>query len=131
MDHMDHDEIFGKVQGVLVEALQVDEDEVTPEATIFADLGAESIDVLDIKFQLEQAFGFKIADGEMFPEGVMQDAAFVKDGKVTPAGIEELQGKMPHFDFSSFQDDPRVERVREIFTVQTLVRFVEGKLATA
>ena len=74
---MERDEIFSKVQDVLVEALSVDEDEVSPEATIFADLGAESIDVLDIKFQLEQTFGFKIADGEMFPEGVMQDPEYV------------------------------------------------------
>lgn len=128
---MDRDEIYTKVQDVLVEALSVDEDEVSPEATIFADLGAESIDVLDIKFQLEQTFGFKIADGELFPEGVMQDPEYVQNGKVTDAGLTLLSEKMQHFDFDVLRDDPRVERVREIFTVETLVRFVEGKLAAA
>jgi len=128
---MNRDEIFDKVRDVLVEALSVDEDEVTPDATIFGDLGAESIDVLDIKFQLEQSFGFKIADGEMFPEGVAQDPEYVQDGKVTEKGLATLKEKMPHFDFSSLESDPRIERVREIFTVDTLVRFVNGKLAAA
>ncbi len=128
---MDRDEIFSKVQEVLVDALAVDEDEVTPEATIFGDLGAESIDVLDIAFKLEQAFGFKIAQGELFPEGVMNDPAYVQDGKVTEKGMAELQGKMPHFDMDKLKDDPRLETIQSIFTVETLVRFVEHKLSKA
>lgn len=128
---MDRDEIFSKVQEVLVDALAVDEDEVTPEATIFGDLGAESIDVLDIAFKLEQAFGFKIAQGELFPEGVMNDPAYVQDGKVTEKGMAELQGKMPHFDMDKLKDDPRLETIQSIFTVETLVRFVEHKLTKA
>ena len=126
---MDRDEIFEKVREVLVEALAVDDEEVTSTATIFGDLGAESIDVLDIKFQLEQAFGFKIAEGEMFPESVMQDPEYVKDGRVTDHGLSRLRGKMPHFDFTVIESDRRVERVRDIFTVDALVRFVERKLA--
>ena len=57
---MSRDEIFQKVQGVLVDALGVDEEEVTPTAVIKDDLGAESIDFLDISFRLEKAFGIKI-----------------------------------------------------------------------
>ena len=53
------DEIFKKVQDVLVNALGVDEEEVTPQATLRGDLGAESIDFLDIVFRLEKAFTFK------------------------------------------------------------------------
>ncbi|MEL6329313.1 MAG: acyl carrier protein [Planctomycetota bacterium] len=126
---MTREEIFEKVQGVVVEALAVDEDEVTPEATIFGDLGAESIDMLDIQFQLEQAFGFKIEQGEMFPDGVMQDEQYVADGKVTDKGLAELRDKAPHIDLSAIEADPKIERIREIFTVETVVRFVEHKLA--
>lgn len=125
---MNRDEIFSNVQEVLVDALAVDDDEVTPQATIFGDLGAESIDVLDISFKLEQAFDFKIAQGELFPEGVMQDPEFVQNGKVTEKGLAELEAKMPHFDFSAMSDDPRVERVQEIFTVDALVNFVDRKV---
>jgi acyl carrier protein len=128
---MDRDEIFSNVQEVLVDALAVDEEEVTPTATIFGDLGAESIDVLDIAFKLEQAFGFKIAQGELFPEGVMTDPEYVQDGKVTEKGLIELQAKMPHFDLEALQSDPRLEKIQEIFTVDTLVNFVDHKLQAA
>ena len=125
------DEVFEKVREVLVDALSVDEDEVTPEAVLTSDLGAESIDFLDIVFKLEQAFGFKIAQGELFPENVAQNPQFVKDGKVTPEGIAALKEKMPHADFAKFERDPQVTKVGEIFTVDAVVNFVERKLAAA
>ena len=92
---MSRDDIFEKVQGVLVEALGVDDDEVTPEASLAGDLGAESIDFLDIVFQLEQAFGFKIQQGELFPENVTQDPDFVQDGLVTAKGLATLKERLP------------------------------------
>jgi len=125
------DEVFEKVREVLVDALSVDEDEVTPEAVLTSDLGAESIDFLDIVFKLEQAFGFKIAQGELFPENVAQNPQFVKDGKVTTEGIAALKEKMPHADFAKFEQDPQVTKVGEIFTVDAVVNFVERKLAAA
>ena len=128
---MTHDEIYTKVRDVLVDALAVDEDEVAPTATLTGDLGAESIDFLDIGFKLEQAFGFKIAQGELFPENVQQDPQFVQDGKITPKGIETLKQRLPHADFRKLEADPQVANVGEIFTVEALVRFVERKLASA
>jgi acyl carrier protein len=128
---MTRDEIYMKVRDVLVDALAVDEEEVTPQATLTGDLGAESIDFLDIVFKLEQAFGFKIAQGELFPENVQQNPEFVQDGKVTPKGITALKARLPHADFSKLEKDPQVGNVAEIFTVEALVRFVEKKLAKA
>ncbi|MGP1309654.1 MAG: acyl carrier protein [Phycisphaerales bacterium] len=129
MATMTRDEVYSKVQEVLVDALGVDDDEVTPEATLTGDLGAESIDFLDIVFKLEQAFGFKIAQGELFPENVAQDPRFVKDGKVTPEGLAALREKLPHADFSKFESNPEITKVAEVFTVDALVNFVERKLA--
>ena len=126
---MNRDEIFEKVRDVLVEALGVDDDEVTPEASLAADLGAESIDFLDIVFQLEQAFGFKIEQGELFPENVTQDPEFVKDGLVTEKGLTMLRERLPHIDFSKLDDDPQITRVAQVFTVDALVNFCERKLA--
>lgn len=126
---MTRDEIFGKVRTVLVDALAVDEDEVTPAATLTGDLGAESIDFLDIGFKLEQAFGFKIAQGELFPDNVQQDPQFVQDGKVTPRGIAALKARLPHADFTHLERDPQVANVGEIFTVDAIIRFVERKIA--
>ncbi len=128
---MQRDEIFEKVQGVLVEALAVDEDVVTPEATLFGDLGAESIDVLDITFQLERSFDIKINQGELFPEGVGQDPEYVQDGNITDKGLEALSEKLPHFDFSGLNDNRSVQNLVDMFTVNSLVNFVEQKKAEA
>jgi acyl carrier protein len=126
---MTRDEIFEKVREVLVEALGVDDDEVTPDASLTADLGAESIDFLDIVFQLEQAFGFKIQQGELFPENVTQDPNYVQDGKVTSKGLATLKERLPHIDFAKLEADPKVTKVAEVFTVDALVNFCERKLA--
>lgn len=127
---MTRDDIFKKVQAALVDALGVDEDEVTPEASLTADLGAESIDFLDIVFRLEQAFGFKIGQGELFPENVAQNPEYVKDGKVTAKGLETLRARMPHVSFGDFEKDPQITKIGRIFTVDALVNFVEKKLAS-
>ncbi len=128
---MSRDEIFSKVQEVLVDALGVDDDEVTPEASLTADLGAESIDFLDIVFKLEQAFGFKIAQGELFPENVTDDPDFVQDGRVTAKGIAMLKERLPHVDFAKFEANPEMTKVAEVFTVDAMVNFVDNKLQAA
>lgn len=125
---MSRDKIFQKVREVLEDALGVDEDEVQPESRLTTDLGAESIDFLDISFQLEKAFGFKIQQGEMFPENVAQDPDYVQDGRVTPQGLAELKKKLPHFDFSEFEKDPQLTRIGDVFTVDSIVNYVERKL---
>jgi acyl carrier protein len=122
------DEIFEKVQETLVDALGVDDDEVTEEATLVDDLGAESIDFLDIVFRLEKNFGIKIPRGELFPENLAADASFVDDGKVTAEGLATMREKMPHADIDSFADDPKVENIQSLFTVNMITNFVENKL---
>src|SRR6478735_736406 len=98
------DEIFTKVSATLVEALNVDEEDIKPTSTLQGDLGAESIDFLDIVFRLEREFGIKIPRGELFPESIFQgDADLVQDGRVTPKGLEELRARMPFADISSFE----------------------------
>ncbi len=124
-----HDEIFEKVRETLVDALGVDDDEVTPEATLIGDLGAESIDFLDIVFRLEKNFDIKIPRGELFPENIASaDSGFVVGGKVTENGLEELKARMPHADIDTFSADPRVERMSDLFTVNMICKFLAAKL---
>jgi acyl carrier protein len=125
---MTRDEILAKVTEVLEDALGVDEEDVTMQATLIGDLEAESIDFLDIVFRLEKAFDIKIEQGELFPENVAQNPEYVQDGKVTQKGIDALKEKLPHADFSEFEKDPDVSKVGDIFTVETIVNFVERKL---
>src|SRR6266516_2775319 len=91
------EEIYDKVTHVLVQTLNVDEDELTPTATLQGDLGAESIDFLDIVFRLEREFGMRIPRGELFPESIFQgDPDFVCEGRVTDRGMGELRSRMPY-----------------------------------
>ena len=128
---MSRDEIFQQVQTVLVDALGVDNDEVTTEATLMADLGAESIDFLDIVFRLEKAFGIKIAREELFPaENLLNNSELVSNGKLTEKGLAELKSRMPHTDIAAFEDNPDINRLGDLFTVEAIVKFVENKLGT-
>lgn len=124
------DEIFDKVRDTLTDALGADDDEVTPEATLIGDLGAESIDFLDIVFRLEKNFDIKIPRGELFPEGLASaDASFVNDGVVTEEGLTNLRQSLPYADVDKFAEDPKVENIQDLFTVDMVVKFLEAKLA--
>ncbi len=122
------DEVFEKIQAALVDALGVDEEDVKPEATLVGDLGAESIDFLDIVFRLEKGFNIKVTQGELIPEDVLKDTRYVEDGKVTETGMAELRKRMPYANLDEFAQNPVVQDFPKLFTVADLCRFVEGKL---
>ena len=128
---LSRDEIMDKVRQALVDALGVDEDEVIPTARIGADLGAESIDYLDIVFRLEKAFNIKIPRGDLFPDGVLTTEEFVQQGTFTPRGLEELKTRMPYADLGALLKDPKVQNLADVFTVDMIVRFVEARLSGA
>ena len=126
---MSRDDIFNQVQEVLVDALAVDDDEVTYESTLMGDLGAESIDFLDIVFRLEKAFEIKIPREELFPaESLMNDSELVHNGKLTEKGLTELREKMSHTDLTKFETDPDINKMADLFTVNAIVNYIENKL---
>ena len=90
--------VYNKISLVLIDALGVDEDEISPEATLVGDLGAESIDFLDIVYNLEKTFDVSIPRGELIPDDILTSAEFVEEGKVTPDGILQLKQRMPFAD---------------------------------
>ena len=130
---MTRDEIYSKVQGVLVDALGVDEEEVTPTASLRSDLGAESIDFLDITFRLEKAFTtdptkpFKIPRGDLFPEN-LDDPKFVQNGKLTDAGLTEVKRRLPHADLSKLQESRDLALIPDLFAVQDIVDYIQRKV---
>lgn len=122
------EEVFEKVTTALMDALGVDEEEVTPEATMVGDLGAESIDFLDIVFRLEKTFEIEIPRSELFPEDILTNADYVQNGKVTESGIRELKERMPYADLSKFELNPVVQDFGNLLTVNDLCRYVESKV---
>src|SRR5947207_5781888 len=124
------EEIYSKVSATLIEALNVDEDQINPQATLVGDLGAESIDFLDIVFRLEREFGIKIPRGELFPEAIFQgDPEFVQDGKIAPKGLTELRTRMSYAGLSKFETNPDFGGLRDLFTVDLISRYIQAKVA--
>jgi acyl carrier protein len=129
---VEEQEIFEKVKESIVEALGVDEEEVTPTATLFEDLGAESLDLLDIVFRLEKAFGIKIPRGGIqqdiiAAEGMKEDEVLV-DGALTALGAQKLRERMPEVDAARIYEGFRVDDIPTLFTVQTFVNIVKRVL---
>ena len=125
------EEVFTKVQTALVDALGVDEEEVTPQARLVGDLGAESIDFLDIVFRLEKAFDIKIPRGELFPEDILTNAEYVQNGRLTPDGLTQLKARMPFADLTAFSANPAVQDFGNLLTVQDMCRYVQSKVGVA
>ncbi len=123
------EEIVRKVTDSLIEALGVDEEEVKLESSLTEDLGAESIDFLDIIFRLEKVFNIKIPRGDLFPENILNNAEYVKNGKLTGAGIQKLREKYPFADFSDLEDNREVSRLGNLFTVGMIVEYLASRLA--
>ena len=122
-------ETHARVTRVLIEVLNADEADITPGATLQGDLGAESIDFLDIVFRLEREFGIRIPRDELFPESIFEgDPTFVQDGRVTDRGLAELRAHMPYADLSGFEGDRRLSAVPDLFTVGLITRYVAWKL---
>jgi len=122
-------EINARVTKVLVQALGVEEDDIKPSATLQADLGAESIDYLDIMFRLEREFGIKIRRGELFDQPLFQNVTeIVKFGYVTDEGLAALCAHLPFADLSDLKRDRRLNRIDDLFTVGLLSSFVTWKL---
>jgi acyl carrier protein len=116
------------VRQAVAEALARPIEDVRPEAILMADLGAESLDFLDIVFRLERAFGIQITRGEMerAARGDMADDAFAPGGVISEAGLARLRTLMPEA-AGRIQPGLRPAQILSLFTVRTFVNLVEGK----
>jgi acyl carrier protein len=123
------EEILAAVSEVLVDSLAVDEEEVTMEATLVDDLGAESIDLLEIVFNLEKKFEVKIDRSELIPEDLFSNPEYVVESKLTPAGLVILEERLPNANLDAFKQNPMVQNIAKILTVADLCGVVEQKLA--
>jgi len=124
------EEIFEGVKEALVDALAVDDDDVTPDATLVGDLGAESIDILDIIYRLEKTFGIKIDQAELIPADLINSPEFKQDdGKLTPEGVAELRKRLPYANLDAFEKNPMVQNIATVLTVNDMCYLIESKLA--
>lgn len=121
-------EILKKVQETLAGALGVNESDVKAESSLKRDLGAESIDFIDIIFRLEKAFDLKIPASDLFPSHIFTDERYVKEGMITPEGLAELRSKLPYLELGDFDKDPQVTKLADYFTVKMILRYLEERM---
>ena len=121
-------DIDTRIAKVLVEALGVDECDVKPAAALQADLGAESIDFLDIVFRLEREFTIKIPQGELFSELLVHGGTeILHDGQVTDQGMATLRAQLPYADLTDLDRHRRLNRIDDLFTVGLLSSYIAWK----
>jgi acyl carrier protein len=123
-------EIQSAVQEAVVGALGVGEDEATPDATLMDDLGAESIDLLDILFRIERSTGVKIQAsdlGEYIQGGIPDDEFGDENGIVSEKGLEQLKKVMPQIDADELRGKLEAEKVISLFTVGNLADMVAAR----
>jgi acyl carrier protein len=130
------EEVYSRVSATLMESLNLDRGRIKPWSTLQGDLGAESIDLLDLVFQLEKQFGIHVSADELFPETLFQgnprfgrNPEFVQGDQVTKRGLEELRVRMPFAELRRFERNPRLSEIGNLFTVDMIVRYIHGKLA--
>ncbi len=126
---MDQKQILDKVSEILTNALGVEAAEITPAASLTRDLGAESIDFIDIVFRLEKAFDIKIPAGDLFPGNILNNEQFVVAGAVTDAGLGELKKKLPYLRVDDFSKNPKVTELANFFDVQMILDYLRDRLA--
>lgn len=131
---MTQPEMESAVQDAVVAALGVDDDEVTSDATLMDDLGAESIDLLDILFRIEKSVGVKIQASDLgeYIQGGIPDEEFSDDtDHVSPMGLEHLKTVMPQIDTGALAGTLEAEKVITLFTVKNLADMVATRAAAA
>ena len=123
-------DVDSAVKEAVTEALALDDDEVTPDSTLMDDLGAESIDLLDILFRVEKSTGVKIEASDLgdYIQGGIPDDEFSDENEViTEKGAEQLKRVMPQTDPQELVGSLKAEEVINLFTVQNLTEMVHAR----
>jgi acyl carrier protein len=123
-------DVDSAVKEAVVEALALDDDEVTPDSTLMDDLGAESIDLLDILFRIEKSTGVKIEASDLgdYIQGGIPDDEFSDDDQIiTDKGAQQLKKVMPQTNPDDLAGSLNAEEVITLFTVQNLVDMVKQR----
>jgi len=128
--HTRHDELMKSVKACIADVLALDASKVTPNSSLIADLGAESLDFLDLVFRLETEYGVKIPrDGiRLAAQDGLADG-FDKGGVLTPEALERLRILMPEIPAAKMANGLRTHQIPELFTTETFVRLVAWRLA--
>lgn len=128
---MTEQEISAQLTPLLVEVLGITPERVRPESVLVTDLGAESIDLLDLSFRIEERFKVRIEANELEREARQRipGGEYEKDGCLTEAALAELRGLLPEVNPSKLTQGLRKADLPSLLTVSFFVRLIARKLA--
>jgi len=123
---MNIDSIYPKVSKIIADVLVLDEDEIKLSSRLISDLGAESIDFLDLVFQLEKEFAIKIPRGQLEKNarGELSESEFEQNGIITPAGMIALKKYLNEIPEENFNSNMKVSEIPMLFTVETFCKLI-------
>lgn len=123
---MNVEQIYPRVRAIIADVLVIDEEEVALTSRLISDLGAESIDFLDLVFQLEKEFAVKIPRGQLEKNarGDLSESEFEKNGVLTPQGLISLKQYLSEVPASAFKDPMKVSEIPWLFTVETFCKLI-------
>ena len=126
ISQLDVDAVFPKVADTIADALGCDLEEVKRDASLINDLGAESIDFLDLVFRLERAFKIKIPRGKIVEDsrGTLSEAEFEQKGLVTDRGLSQLKAFLSEVPADRFRTPLKVAEIPRLFTAETFCKLV-------
>lgn len=118
--------VYPKVREIIAEVLVIDEDEVALNSRLITDLGAESIDFLDLVFKLEKEFKIKIPRGQLEKNarGDLSEDEFEKGGTLTEKGLQALKTYLNEVPADQFKANLKVNEIPMLFTVETFCKLV-------
>lgn len=128
---MNVENVFPKVREIIADVLVLDENEIQLNSRLIGDLGAESIDFLDLVFQLEKTYGIKIPRGQLEKNarGDLAEDAFEKKGVLTEEGLQALKNYLSEIPADNFKANMKVNEIPLLFTVETFCKLVVAALA--
>ncbi|KTD63064.1 acyl carrier protein [Legionella santicrucis] len=119
-------DVYPKVREIVAEVLVIDEEEISLNSRLIVDLGAESIDFLDLVFQLEKEFKIKIPRGQLEKNarGDLAESEFEKGGVITTEGLKALQSYLSEIPVEQFKTNMKVNEIPMLFTIETFCKLV-------
>lgn len=127
---MNVESVYPKVRQIIADVLVIDEEEISLPSRLIADLGAESIDFLDLVFQIEKEFGIKIPRGQLEKNarGDLAEDEFEKGGVLTTEGMTALKNYLNEVPVEYFKANMKVNEIPMLFTVETFCKLIVAAL---
>ena len=125
-------EILETLRHCIATTVGIKEEEIAIDSSLIVDLGADSLDLLDLVFSLEQAFGIEITRGEIEKRvrGAVPEGEFEMNGFLTEKAKEVLKLQLPEVDPAKFEGNLRGLDIAKLLTVRVFLRIVKEKLDT-